>query len=340
MTAHTSHSKIGLIRKCKRAAYYKYEEKIVRKRPFPRPLVGTILHEMTDAWIKARMIDEYTNDPWKVLAKFKKQYDELFREQREEYGDIPHLCEKIFEGYLRRWREDGLEYIASEVEGKTELMKGVELIFIIDAIVMRKKTGMRFLLERKFHARIPDAQDRFSDLQTLLYFEAYNRECKKGEELNGIIWDYGRMKAPTVPQTLVKGGLSQASNIDTDSFTYLQAIKDNGLKAGDYREMLEKLTGKEQTFFQRVDLPAPPKAMIQEIWNDARETTRDWQQRLLTQDSLENPFPRDGMSMFTCKGCEYRTVCEAEIRGLDASFVRKRDYKPKEERDVDGNEEE
>lgn len=340
---HTSHSKISLIRKCKRAAFFKYEEGIVRRRPFPRPLIGTILHEMNEAHIKARMIESYTNDPWKVLEKFKKQYDELFREQREEYGDIPHMCEKIFEGYLRRWRDDGLQYIAAEVEGKTELMPGVELIFIIDAIVA-KKSGMRFLLERKFHARIPDAQDRFADIQTLLYFEAYNREAKKADQLEGIIWDYGRMKAPAVPEPLVKGGLTKRTNIDTDQHTYLQAIKDNGLKPGDYREMIDSLKGKERTFFERVDLPSPPKAMVNSIWFDAQETMRDWNERVDIANhkmtEIKNPFPRDGMSMFTCKGCEYRTVCEAEIRGLDAKFVRARDYKPKEERDVSGNEEE
>jgi hypothetical protein len=305
---------------------------IVRRVPFAKPLIGTILHDMLHAWIKAQIVDSYDGDPWKVLEKFKAKFMELFREQREEYGDIPGMCEKIFEGYLRRWKDDGVEYLGTEEAFETPLTDDITLQGYLDARIVQKSTGLKFLLERKFHGRLPDAQDRFSDIQTLLYFWAWNREHPK-DQLDGVVWDYGRMKAPAVPDLLKNGELTRRANIDTDQYTYLQAIKDNGLKPRDYTEILESLRGKETTFFERVWLPAPPKAMIESIVADARVTA-------ITRLKMGDIAPRDGMSMLNCKRCEYRSICEAEIRGHDTKFVLASEYKTREKEDVDGDEEE
>jgi len=320
-----------LARKCARAHYYRYTLRITRRRPFRKPLIGIILHEMIDAWIKAQTIDDYNNDPWKVLEFHEKKYADLFQEEREKYGDIPQLTSQIFEGYMRRWKDDGITYVGAELPIKTNLTDDIELVGKLDAIVMMP-SGLRFLLERKFMTKLATAEDRFSDIQTLLYFWAWNREHRKEEQLDGVIWDYGRMKPPTVPEVLKSGELTRRKDIDTDAYTYLEAIKDNGLKPGDYVEQLNMLKGKETTFFERVPLPAPPKKMVETVVEDARITA-------IMRKQMGDIAPRDGMSMFNCKTCEFRSVCEAEVRGHDWEFVTKRDYKPREERDASGDEE-
>jgi hypothetical protein len=84
--------------------------------------------------------------------------------------------------------------------------------------------------------------------------------------------------------------------------------------------MLSLLKGKEDTFFERVFLPIPNTDMTVEVVNDFLQTTAEIQAK------------RDGgrctrnMSPFNCTTCEFRTLCEAEIRGLDADFVRKAEY--------------
>jgi hypothetical protein len=316
---HTSQSEITLGRRCKRAWKYRYRDRLRRKRPFRAPLIGTILHEMLDHYVRATNDPKFESDPWKVFAKYEKKYSELFREEREEYGDIPATVEAVFEGYLRRWKNDDLIYESTEVEIEAELMKGVALRCKLDKIVTQRKSGLRFLTDHKFHARIPDAQDRFADIQTLLYFWAWNLTHSKEDRLAGIIWDYGRMKAPAIPELLKGGELTRRSNIDTDSFTYMRTIRDNGLNARDYKDMLESLRGKENTFFERVTLPSPSKALVESVVEDARITVRELR-------ALPDYTPRDGMSMFNCRGCEFRAVCEAELRGLDFEFVKKRDY--------------
>jgi hypothetical protein len=178
-------------------------------------------------------------------------------------------------------------------------------------------------MDHKFHKVLPGPDDRFSDIQTVLYFWLYNKVVPKRKRANGVLWDYGRMKAPSVPDVLKSGELSKKAKIDTDAFTYKQAIKEHGLKVKDYAEMLKKLEHRDKTFFERVPLPSPSEALVERVVEDARQTAA------IRAKLGPDVAPRN-MSGFNCKTCDFRTLCEAEVRGLDADFVRKRDYKRRE----------
>jgi hypothetical protein len=136
-----------------------------------------------------------------------------------------------------------------------------------------------------------------------------------------VCWDYARSKAPRVPDVLKSGKLSQAKSIDTDVYTYQKAIADNQLDVNDYADMIRHLDGKETTFYERVFLPKPTKKMIAIITDDFLETTREIQEK-----SKPKAHVTRSMSPFNCNTCEYRPVCEAEVRGLDAEFIIKSEY--------------
>ena len=316
-----SYSEIRLARKCPKAWDYKYRQNLKRRRPSRPAFIGTILHEMLDVWIKTRMIETYKNDPWKVLAKYKKEYKELFKSEREEFGDVHLVAEKLFEGYLRRWRKDGLVYEHSEASIITDLTNEIRLIGFIDAIV-RDKSGRRFLIDHKFNRVIPGPEDRFADIQTVLYLWAWNQSHEKADHVDGILWDYGRMKMPTAPKLLKNGSLEKRANIDCDAFTYRETVLEHGLNPKKYQDMLDKLEHKDRSFFERVQLPSPSKRMIESVVEDARATA-------VIRKTLGEIAPRH-MSGFNCKTCDFRTLCEAEVRGLDAAFVKKRDYEIQE----------
>jgi hypothetical protein len=133
------------------------------------------------------------------------------------------------------------------------------------------------------------------------------------------------MKAPTIPEVLKNGELTKRANIDTDAHTYRKAIRENGLSEKPYRGFLKTLEGKERTFFERVRLPAPPKGLIEKVVEDARATA------VMTHALNQAGITPRSMSGFNCSGCEFRALCEAEVRGLDAKFVRKRDYQVREQ---------
>lgn len=321
----TSQSEIKLGRRCLKAHDYRYNQRIRRKKPNRPAFIGTILHEMLDALAKLRYDPKATLNPWQVLEKYEKQYAKLFREEQEEFGDVPKMAEVIFEGYMRRWKGDGLKIEASEIEVSTPLIGKIHLKSKLDIICL-DKSGRRFLSDHKFHKNIPGPEDRFSDIQTVLYFWVWNREHKKADRLDGIMWDYGRMKAPAVPQLLKSGKLSQRGNIDTDWHTYLQAIKEHDLRVRDYSKMMNLLAGKERTFFERVFLPSPDKKLVEFVVEDAQQTVT-----MLRDMTKKGHAPRN-MSGFNCNNCEYRRLCEAEVRGLDAKFIRKRDYETRDDK--------
>ncbi len=325
---HISFSEVSSYRRCPKQWEYRYLKRIKRKFKGVRLLRGEILHEMLNAYVNSKIIKGYDgNDPWDVLEEYADKFGAYFEEERDMHGDIIGDCGKIFEGYLRKYRKDPLTYEASEVKVELDLSKlgsgaiNVTFIGFIDKIA-RDPQDRRWIVDHKFLKSIPTADDRFAELQLLLYVWAYGMENPK-DKLDGVCWDYARAKAPTEPEVLKSGELSKRKNLDCDPYTYLKVIRRERLDAKQYVDMLELLEGKEDTFFERVFLPKPSTDMIIEVVNDFLQTAAEIQAK------------RDGgrcarsMSTFNCNTCEFRTLCEAEVRGLDSNFIMKSEYVPR-----------
>lgn len=326
-----SFSEVTSYRRCPKAWSYRYLERLKRKFKGVRLLRGEILHEMLNAYINTKIhgLKYEGPDAWDVLEEYASEYATYFEAERELHGDIIGDCGKIFEGYLRKYRRDPLKYEASELVIELDLSQlgsgalPIKFIGVIDKIAVDPQKR-RWIMDHKFVKTIPTADDRFSELQLLLYVWALGMIQVKGK-IDGVCWDYGRAKAPTEPEVLKSGALSKRKNLDCDVYTYRNAIRKHGLVEADYEDMLAHLAGKEDTFFERVFLPVPTTDMVVEVVNDFLQT------------ALEIQAKRDGgrcvraMSPFNCATCEFRSLCEAEVRGLDADFVRKSEYVPRGE---------
>ncbi len=320
-----SYSEVDTYRRCQKRWEYRYKKKIKRVRKFARMFKGTILHEMLNALIKHRMNKKYVGpDPWDVLAEYETKYATYFEEEKDEHGDIPGDCGKIFEGYMRKWRKDPLTYEGSEVSVYFDISDKLRFVGFIDKIAVDKQKR-RWITDHKFVATIPTANDRFSELQLLLYVWAWNK-THKDQPLDGVLWDYARSKAPTEPALLKSGELSQRKDLDCDPYTYRQAIRKNKLNPDDYVDMLEHLEGKEDSFYERVHLPKPSDLMIKEITDDFLQTAREIQ---VKRGKGKEARCTHSMSPFNCNTCEFRSLCEAEVRGHDTDFIIKSEYQPR-----------
>lgn len=324
--ATVSHTEVDTYRRCQKRWEYRYKLGLKRKRKHLRLFRGEILHEMLNAHIKMKMTKgKWTGgDAWDVLDKYEEEYATYFEAEREEYGvDLVSDCGKIFEGYLRMYRRDPLKYLASEENVYFDLPGSLpRFTGFIDKIAV-DDVDRKWIVDHKFVDRIPTAEDRFSELQLLLYVWAWNLTHE--DKIDGVCWDYARSKAPRVPEILKKGGLSKAKNIDTDQYTYQQAIADNNLNPADYADMLQHLEGKETTFFERVFLPSPSKAMIEEVTNDFLQSSAEIQIKKGKGKTLTRCTR--SMNPFNCNSCEFRPVCEAHVRQLDANHIIRTDYK-------------
>lgn len=318
-----SYTEVDTFRRCAKRWDYKYRQRLKRIKKHVRLLRGEIIHEMLNAHVKGKLYKGYVgNDPWDVLAGYEDKYAAYFEEEKEEFGDIPGDCGLIFEGYLRKWRRDTLKYESSEEAVFLDLPNGLRFIGYIDKVALDEQ-GRRFIVDHKFVANIPTGNDRFSELQLLLYVWA-RRQSVPGETIDGVIWDYGRSKVPTKPEVLKAGGLSKRKNLDCDPHTYLRTIAEHNLNPADYQDMLAHLEGKEDSFFERVILPAPTEEMIAEVVDDFMQSSDE-----IKAKGAKKRCART-MNQFNCSGCDFRPLCEAEVRGHNAEPIRKAEYLERE----------
>lgn len=316
MSLRVSFSRIKSRRRCHRQHYYKYTENIERKRPPISMYKGRIVHDLLEA--------NLTGGKWqKKLAEFEKQYKKLFREERDELGDVPGDMKRVMHGYLDFWAKDGLKYLEVEQKHEVELTKNIVFSFRLDAVVQDKKKR-KWVFERKTPKKFPNEDVRLADVQTLLYTWALGR---LGVKTDGVLWDYVRSKPPTIPEPLKRGGLSIAQDMDTDYNTYLAAIKRHKLNPRDYKEKLESLKGSEANFYRRVYMVVSDD-VVDTLVDDMMHTAKD---------ILKDPDSKVRTLSFDCNGCQYFQLCQAELRGLDTDFIRKSQY-TKTETDIDEKE--
>lgn len=320
-----SFSEVSSFRRCQKQWSYRYRDGFKRKLKGIRLFKGEILHEMLNAYVAAKLVKGFIgDDPWDVLATYAEKYKSYFEEERERFGDVIGDCGAVFEGYLRKYRHDPLKYEKSEVPVYFDIpgLKNVRFAGFIDKLAVDQQER-RWIIDHKFNANIPTAEDRFSELQLLLYVWGLSHSNPE-IHIDGVLWDYSRSKAPTKPELLKSGALTQRKNLDCDSHTYMRTIAENNLDPNDYVEMLKHLQGKEDTFYERVFLPKPTDAMVKEVVDDFLETAKEIQGKRKKARCSRN------MSSFNCNGCEFRPLCEAEVRGHDTDFIIKADYTQRE----------
>jgi len=320
-----SYSRIKRWRFCKQAHYYQYVEGIEPRRKPKALKLGSIIHKMDEVKVQG--------GDWRdVLKEVKKEYDKMFVEEKEFYGDLPSEVERIMEGYEHAYPNDEkFKYsLVEETLGPVPLTEHTVLKLKPDKIV-EDEEGLRLLGETKTGKRIPSEDFRMWDLQTILYVWGARQV---GYEVDGILWNYIRTKPPALPQILKNGTLSKKQSIDTDYRTYLKAIKEIGGDPADYKEFLEGLRENTSRFFRRIRVPVAEKT-IEPIVEDAKKTS-------LEIYYLQN-YPVRELSAFTCPRCFYKNLCYAEMGGLDSGFVRESEFKKREreeEADIIGEEEE
>jgi PD-(D/E)XK nuclease superfamily protein len=312
MTYSVSQSKIKCWRECRKKFEYRYTQEIERKR-IPQPLVrGRIIHNMIEAALKGK-------NPWDAWRAAKKLYAKLFREEQEEYGDLIGDLQRLMTGYFDWYKRDPIQPILvkgqrAEIEFEVKLMPEINLKGKIDQFG-RTKDGRKWLIDHKSVKQLPEGDIVYSDIQTVLYVWA------DLTPVNGIAYNYIRAKGPTVPEVLKSGEMSRRA-IDTLWPVYNQALIDAKLDPRDYDDMREKLRGKESEFFTRVYLPVNPH-ITNQLLAEARVTASEIHNHK-QKDIVRTPGRH-------CKWCEYYNLCNAELRGLDADYMRKKEYQEKKD---------
>lgn len=317
-----SNSKAKTYRRCPKQYEFKYVQKLRRKShalPLKR---GDWLHQL--------MMTHYDGHDWRVRhAELTVEFMKLFEEEREEYGDLPTECSRIFRSYLAHYRHIDGQYtvIDSEVDEIVELPNGDTFNFIIDLIVEDQDGGI-WLWDHKTVKGFMPADFMLLDTQLSRYFWAARKIGIKG--LRGVMFNELITAPPTAPELLKNGRLTERQNLKCDVYTYMATIKAHGLDPKDYRDTLLRLKGQSDRWFRRTKLPKS-KHLTEQMMRELLMTSRE-----IKEATRRGHFPRHPDK--SCQwGCDFTELCIIDLNGGDTSDVIKLKYQPIK-KDTDSNE--
>lgn len=307
-----SNSKVRAFTQCRRLFDYKYNRDLEPKSvalPLKR---GTWLHALIEAYYK-------TGDWKKKHKELTAEYDILFDEEKDLYGDLPTICGHIMQSYVYQWRKEDaeIEIVAVEEELEIPLPHGHTFSFTFDRII--KDEYGTWLVETKSHRSLPGSDYRFIDSQSSRYVWGLER-LKKYGKITGVIWDYLVTTPPTVPK-LNKDGRVSRRKIKTDLLTYVRTLRSYGVDLVEYRDVISRLRQRND-FFRRERVPKSQlvmKTLVREM--------------IQVADEIEGGYEPIRTISRACEWCSFKSLCITELYGGDAKLVQNTQFRPREKGD-------
>lgn len=316
-----SNSRIKTYRRCPKQYEYKYTLGLKPKRRSIHLERGSWLHELLQV--------HFDGEDW--LARHReltKEFDLLFDEEKEDLGDLPAECERLFRSYLFNYREEDQSYrvIDTELDEIVTLPNGLRFRMIIDKIIEEPDGGL-WLVDYKSVTRFLPPDFLLLDAQLGRYF--WGAEHLGYKPLRGIIFDEIITKGPTLPKVLANGKeLEKRKNLHCDFYTYYREVRRHGFSLARHKNFLLYLRDQNHNWFRRTHLPKDKplqRILMKELVDTARE---------IKNAEDHDAFPRTVMK--DCQwDCSFLEPCAIQLMGGDASHAFKLKYTTREERDDD-----
>lgn len=307
-----SQSKVKLFRKCKRAYYYRYVEKLKSKRIAPALSFGKIVHFILEC------IAQGMNVEADLKSFVDQELKDVLPNEKLEYKKVLDNATQIMVDYERHWETDPLNYVeieGSKAEHKIELKinDDITMVGIIDGIV-EDAHGRKWLLEHKTGKREMSDEDKWRSIQNAVYYEAMER--LDFPLVNGVVWDFILSKEPTQPKLTQSGDVSKAKIVTLPS-TVESFIENNAVSAEDADRLTASAQEGAKKYFKRsytVKNDNVKKSLFDGFVETAKEIVRDHgESKAMCIDQH-------------CSWCEYKDLCRAELENADVDFVRERNY--------------
>lgn len=212
--------------------------------------------------------------------------------------------------------EEGLP--ALELHFKVPCAGSKGLHGYVDAILRDRGTGHAWCVDYKFRSQLEDPDEEQFSLQNAIYMRACER---MGVDVVGTLtWQH--LNVPAADPALTKSGVSRA-RVRTTWARYREFVEAQGLDPADYAEMEQKLADVE--WFREVYEHRSPET-VRRVWDEVVVPAAWGIRRSAKGGNRRALFP------WNCRACQFRELCQAELRGYDADDVRQRQYTRKEHR--------
>lgn len=319
----STHSMLKTFRRCPKQAEFKYVHRLKPKR------LGSPLKRGT--WVHALLEAHGKGEDWrKVHDHYTRQFNQLFDEEKDYYGDMPTEILRVFKSYLWHYKDDPWEYIDNEFQLEAKLPDGTIYRGKVDALI-RNQFGL-WLVDHKTHKTLPDLNFRLLDAQSALYLWAAR---ENGLEVNGFIWNYIRWKAPSVPKLVDKNRRISDSPCDTDYPTFVAALKRYKEQYPEFQIRDKDRQTAARLKAERYEFGKPQVSSF--FRRDVLEKTDDMIERVLQGNyttslrmhsyDFSNP---DAVERVVDRGCtfscSYTDICTAELMGANTRPLLRQNY--------------
>lgn len=320
----STHSMLKTFRRCPKQAEFKYVHRLKPKKlgsPLKR---GTWMHSLLETF--------HNGDDWRLVhTKLSKQFDVLFDEEKDYYGDMPTEILAVMEAYIWHYKDDPWEIVKTEFQVEAMFPDGTVYRGKVDMLI-RDSHGLLWLVDHKTHKTLPDLSFRLLDAQSALYLWAAQ---ENGLIVQGFIWNYIKWKAPSVPSLLKDGSRISKVDSDTDYPTFYRALKKykeenpNFVITPENKAKLHRLKaaryeyGKPQTsdFFRRDILEKSPEMIERVVQGNYTTSLRMHDYDFTNPDYVERVVER-GCTF----SCSFTDICTAELMGANITPLLKQNY--------------
>lgn len=178
---------------------------------------------------------------------------------------------------------------------------------VVDLALRERATGSLWLMDHKSFA-----PSRWSDINNVLGFDdqisGYMSAVSyvEGVAPVGFIYNVLLKRVPSAPKVLKNGSLSKSVDQNTTPELYRAAIAENKLNPADYAEILAHLDANRKTYFARVAATRTAE-QLRKYEADFADVASEKSRGLVYRN----------VSSMHCPRCPYRTLCEADARGVD-----------------------
>ena len=302
-------SQISCFRGCKQKWAFSYKEGLKSKAP-QRPLyMGTTIHKLLE--IRANGGD------WKehLLSVVQPEFESMPMDYQSILGeDFVSCCYQIMEQYDWLYKDEGIKYLATEIKIDAKIKGAKRFVGVVDAIV--EINGEQYVMEHKsFKTNKMSLDQTWINSQTCLYIKVLNEQ---GWNIKGVVWDMIKTSAPKPPRVLKNGSYGKQYQ-DQTILSFVWA----GVSPEDIpKDIYEDIKDNHKGFLDRYITPVLP-SVVTAVWNDFISSVEDISRNKHTQKNLG----RD------CDWCAFKDLCQAQLTGGDAEYIKQLYYTTPEQRD-------
>lgn len=323
---------------CRKKWAYGYIEKLTPRVERPYLSIGKLCHKGMQVAIQYKWEHErerlYSREQALKAALIAMQ-DEHWQYIRnnsflmEELPDIEQIlvdAKEVFEQAFWEFDIDKYEVLTLKKNGVE--IPALELHFAvpcpptrgmhgyIDAVLRDKTTGFTWCTDYKFRKSLSPDEEEAYNIQNAVYAYA----CKKmGIEITGTMtWQH--INTPAAEPSLLKNGTVSRAKVKTTWEKYAKFCRKNNIDPEPYREEMQEKLSDIEWFRPTYE------------YRNAETVDRIWQQCILpAARGVKAAYGKPANNFrslypWNCKMCQYQSLCQAELRGHDAEFIKLNEY--------------